>query len=1051
MARLRNDSAETTGTASRSHASPGMIVPDEDAPVPPATAVARRRGSPVAEALSPAREAAGRDSAGRARGSTKRRRPEVTPRPVLANPHLEQGLLIAALAGAVYVLVTLATWSPADPSFTVSAPGSPSNLGGPLGAYVADLLYQGVGWAAWSVIGVAAWLVMRLAGRLVGSWWNFALGGFAIWMCATGLDLGLGHDASRAFPPGGLVGILTADLLRSNVGPAGAALAVVTGLLFAITLLFGINWQPLAAASVERVAEGVPRAGRLLGAAAGAAGRGALSAGARAGAALRSRVSSDADEAYEDDDQDAGEVGEELHPAASSSAPEPILAAPVVTVAAPAPESRASSGTTRAVARRQAVEVVPPVEDLPSLHASVWSAAAPPPSRAALDAPPPDRPTQVSGATLVEAAWEDDRASSPYDVPAPRGLPARSAIAPSAARPARAEAPPVAGHPGRVECFDGSDDFDGVDDLEEVDDLDAIGDLARDARPGEGLPPPVDDAPSNAFGVADPADAPAPPARAVLVPPALPPMAAPLARRGRKAAAEVVPGELSSGGVRDDGGAVRETSSPFQLPTLSLLDEPPPTIGTVDESKLHELSNRIVLKLRDHRIDGKVTAIRPGPVITMFEYEPAPGIKLSSIQSLQDDIAMALRAQSVRILAPIPGRGVVGFEVPNETRHIVWARDVFASSEFRDTRLTLPIMLGKDTEGRPYVADLARAPHLMVGGTTGSGKSVGINSMLLSLLMTRAPDELRLILIDPKKLEFELYKDIPHLLHPVVTEPSLAAKVLDWACEEMDRRYRMLSDWKVRNIDSFNQKVEDEGRDWTPQKAKQYFPDWPAGELMPVPRKLPFIVVVIDELADLMMTASKEVETSIARLAQKARASGIHLIVATQSPRKDVLTGLIKANLPTRLAYAVPRGLESKIILDMLGAETLLGKGDQLFVPPGSGAAIRIHGAFVSDNEVGRVADFCRAQGKPNYAPSIRLDDLDEVMEDMDELDEEMGRYYDEILELALEKGQVSTSMIQRHLKLGYNRACVLMEHLEKNGIVGPADGAKPRKVIQHA
>ncbi len=1009
-----------------------MIVPSLDDP-PASTALSRRK-SRDADVAAP-REVSPRDSAPRGKGSAKRRRDG--PAPVAANPHLAQGLLIGALAGCGFTMVALATWSPADPSLSVSSSGPVANMGGPLGAYLADLMYQGLGWGAWSVLVVAAWLILRLAGRVAGSAWNFVLGGFATWMLSTGFDLALGHEATRAFPPGGLVGILTAELLRENVGPAGAALAVGTGIVLATTVLFGINWQPIAAGTVDRVQAGVPRAGRLLGAAAGVAGRGALAVGSKAGEALRARLRRDDEgDDYLDEDDDAGEeIAVRGAPPSSPVAHAPLVpTTPTLPVSA-GPAVDRPIGTTRAGTRPPPAEVVPPVEDLPSIHASVWSARPAPPPRVRLDAPVPDRPTEVSGRTLVEAAWEEEHAApaaqrpSAYDVPLPR-----HAMPPAAA------------------C-DPIDDVDDLDDLSEhADDLDSIEDLSAPGLGRGGLEEP----PSNAFGVASEPEpsaranlsaVPAPEAQRCIVPPELPP--APVAKKGKKVA--VVPGELASGGVHDDGGAVRETSSPFQLPTLSLLDEPPPTIGSVDEAKLHELANRIVLKLRDHRIEGKVTAIRPGPVITMFEYEPAPGIKLSAISSLQDDIVMALRAQSVRILAPIPGRGVVGFEVPNEKRQIVWARDVFASPEFRDTRHALPIMLGKDTEGRPYVADLARAPHLMIGGTTGSGKSVGVNSMLLSLLMTRAPDELRLILIDPKKLEFELYKDIPHLLHPVVTEPSLAARVLDWTCEEMDRRYRMLSDWKVRNIDSFNQKVEEESRSWTPEKAKNYFPDWPAGQLIPAPKKLPFIVVVIDELADLMMTASKEVETSIARLAQKARASGIHIIVATQSPRRDVLTGLIKANLPTRLAYAVPRGLESKIILDMLGAETLLGKGDQLFVPPGSGAAVRIHGAFVSDNEVARIADFCRAQGKPNYAPAIRMEDLDEVIDDaMDELDEEMGRYYDEILELALEKGQISTSMIQRHLKLGYNRACLLMEHLEKNGIVGPADGAKPRKVIQH-
>ncbi len=951
-----------------------------------------------------------RKTVARPKGSARRLSPERASAPDSASQRqFAQILLLVGLAGSTFVALSLASWSPSDPSLSVVAVVEHTmNWCGPVGAYLADALYQGFGWASWSVLVLAGWFVLRLAGRVTRSWWNVLLSGGAVWMAAAGLDLGLGHQALRSFPPGGIVGVLTGELLVAHVGQVGGALAVGTGLLSALTALFGINWQPVAAATVERVETGTPAVGRLLGAATVAAGRSAASLGARAHEAFRGKL-----EEEDEDDSDPASLGRVA----------PVAAGPQHV----------------ALARRAPAvdEVVEPIADLPSVHGSVWSAAAAPRPRSLYEAPSVvERPTQPSPRTLVEVQLEEDadvdrpsgtrRASGVladvYDVPSPREFP-------------RAKVAVVA----------------------EDEELEVI----------EAPPPAVAlaEAPSNAFGFGLGED---PPTRPSLIRPAPPVEVLPAAvvetpplvplvgldepelqrtPRARKGVA-VVPGNLSSGGRTDDGQAVRETNAPFQLPPLSLLDEHPAIVGATDEGRLRDLATRLAAKLRDFGVEGRVSAIRPGPVITMFEYEPAPGIKLSKIAALADDVAMALKAHAIRIVAPLPGRGVVGVEVPNDVRQTVWARDVFASAEFRDQRHTLPIMLGKDTEGRPYVADLAKTPHLLVGGTTGSGKSVGINAMLVSLLMTRTPEELRLILVDPKMLEFELYKEIPHLLHPVVTNATLASKVLAWACEEMDRRYRMLGDWKVRNIENFNLKVEAESADWTAEKAKYYFPDWPAGELRPTPRKLPYIVVVIDELADLMMVAGKDVEMSIARIAQKARASGIHLIVATQRPSADVITGLIRSNMPSRLAYQVRTASESRIILDAMGANALLGKGDSLFVPPGVSALSRMHGPFLSDDEVKRVADFCRSQGKPNYAPAIRLEDADEVLDELEELNEEMSGYYDEIVELALEKGQISTSMIQRHLKLGYNRACLLMEQLEKQGIVGPADGAKPRKVL---
>ena len=519
----------------------------------------------------------------------------------------------------------------------------------------------------------------------------------------------------------------------------------------------------------------------------------------------------------------------------------------------------------------------------------------------------------------------------------------------------------------------------------------------------------------------------------------------------RTATPRVVPGNLVSGGDDAPADLIVRPPEPdicWELPSISLLDTHDRSVGVLDEGALKDMASALVQKLADFGVRGEVTAIRPGPVITIFEYLPAAGVKVSRIAGLTDDIAMAMRALRVRIVAPIPGKGVVGIEIPNRKRQTVWYRDMLVSKEFREKGWVLPMALGKSTEGRPRLADLAKMPHLLVGGTTGSGKSVGVNSMLMTMLYARTPDEMRLILIDPKMLEFELYNDIPHLLHPVVTEPKLAAAALKWACTEMDDRYRVLARWGTRNIASYNKKVDKEMANWTAEKARRYAPRR-RGSTEDVgvykPSKLPFIVIVIDELADLMMVASKEVEESIVRLAQKARACGIHLIVATQRPSVDVITGLIKANMPSRIAFQVRSKTDGRTILDQNGAETLLGKGDMLFLPPGVSALERCHGAFVADDEVARLCEFWRDQGEPIYTEAIRVEE-DTGMGDIGE--DEYDENYDLAVQLVTEAGKASTSMIQRRLRIGYNRAARIIDLMEREGVVGPADGARPRKVL---
>ena len=505
----------------------------------------------------------------------------------------------------------------------------------------------------------------------------------------------------------------------------------------------------------------------------------------------------------------------------------------------------------------------------------------------------------------------------------------------------------------------------------------------------------------------------------------------------------------------------------FHTPPFNLLDHPPAAERILDSAGLNMNARLLEKKLKDYGIDGEVVEICPGPVITMYEYSPAPGIKISKISGLADDLTMALQAMSIRIVAPIPGKGVVGIEVPNRDREMVYLSEMFGSEAFRNNRLRLPLALGKDIAGQPVIADLARAPHLLVAGATGMGKSVSINTMILSLLYTATPKDVRMIMVDPKMLEFSMYEGIPHLLLPVVTEPKKASLALKWAVNEMERRYKLLSDKGVRNIDSYNKKLAAEEED---QSARHDVPEEEIIEELeelveegtvaddPIPfvmddndelehSHLPYIVVIVDELADLMMVAGREVEEHIARLAQKARASGIHLILATQRPSVDVITGLIKANLPTRIAFKVSSKVDSRTILDGNGAEALLGNGDMLYMPPGTSLIQRLHGSFVSDAEVQRVVDFLKKQGKPVYDKSIlEMKDSDEKggLGDEEELDER----WEDALRLVAETKQASISMVQRRLRIGYNRAARIVEMMEHEGMIAPSDGtSKPREI----
>ncbi|RKH54744.1 DNA translocase FtsK, partial [Corallococcus llansteffanensis] len=555
----------------------------------------------------------------------------------------------------------------------------------------------------------------------------------------------------------------------------------------------------------------------------------------------------------------------------------------------------------------------------------------------------------------------------------------------------------------------------------------------------------------------------------------------------------------------------------FSLPPLDVLEADKKERSALDKDAFLVTAEKLRAKLADFGIVGEVVEIRPGPVVTMYEFLPGPGIKVSKIAALQDDLAMAMEAMRVRIVAPIPGKGVVGIEVPNRDRETVFLKEIAEQDTFQKSVSKLTMCVGKDIEGMPYVFDLVKAPHLLIAGTTGSGKSVAVNSMIMSILLKATPEEVRFIMVDPKMLELSVYEGIPHLLLPVVTDPKKAALALRWAVEEMERRYQLLSEAGVRNIAGYNKMVETSASEVKPaaapaakkkSKPKKLFvvdvegseapaaasasegmgvaapreddsddlreaivsepaPDLEAdGEVdaefeedsdaaAPAQasadkkelKKLPYIVVIIDELADLMMVASREVETYVARLAQMARAAGIHLMVATQRPSTDVVTGIIKANFPTRISFMLRSKPDSMTILGTVGAEALLGMGDMLIMPPTSAHLQRVHGAYVSEQEIKKAVDHLKAQGKPVFDESI-LKPRDEDVESGGEEDELSDELYDQALAAVSEMRSVSISMLQRKMRIGYNRAARMIERMERDGVVGPADGAKPREVL---
>jgi len=489
-----------------------------------------------------------------------------------------------------------------------------------------------------------------------------------------------------------------------------------------------------------------------------------------------------------------------------------------------------------------------------------------------------------------------------------------------------------------------------------------------------------------------------------------------------------------------------------ELPALALLDDPPQREGGYSDESLEAMSRLVELKLADFGVEVEVVAVHPGPVVTRFELKPAPGVKVSQISNLAKDLARALSTVSVRIVEVIPGKPYVGLEIPNEVRELVALGEIVKSRVYDDLASPLTLALGKDIGGHPMVADLAKMPHLLIAGTTGSGKSVAINAMVLSLLYKATPEHVRLIMIDPKMLELSVYEGIPHLLAPVVTNMKDAANALRWCVAEMERRYALMAALGVRHLASYNRKVNEAIDSGEPIPDPTYEDTLQTGDPAPSLQALPYIVVIIDELADMMMMVGKKVEELIARLAQKARASGIHMIIATQRPSVDVITGLIKANIPCRIAFQVSAKVDSRTILDQMGAEQLLGHGDMLFLPPGTSTPTRIHGAFVSDNEVHAVVKSLKGTGEPNFVEEIISGPAMELGGSVGgsggELDAEQDPLYDEAVRIVTESRKASISGIQRRLKVGYNRAARMVETMEEAGIVGSLQANGFREVL---
>ncbi len=898
--------------------------------------------------------------------------------------------VILALA-AVIVMLSLASFDPADPVLD-DVGARAHNLVGLVGAHLADGLLAVFGAAAFLLVvglGYAAAVAFARGALPIGA--RKTVGFVALLLQGTALvQIAAAEATVLGHAPGGLLGEVLGGLCVSLLSTTGSVAVLAAGVCLALIATTGFS---LVASALY--------AGRGLAALARAIGRGLAWLGRHAGRAA----------------------------AAAARALGGWLAA----------QGRECVHTLRQRSPALQPQTVPPSDSLPPLAwdeapaaetaIDAWSAAEPAPAAAFL-APPVSCPPPLGRREPVVVT--DEPPPAERDGPTEMDeAPVPAATRPAAERPIEQPQPTAA--------------------------------AAVESGP-QAAPQPQ---PPAAAPVADSA------------PPAEPEIVIPRARR-----------RSSEDADQPEAAETRDASpdwGDFELPSIDMLDSADYEAGQaeeIDRDALHHYARRLERKLADYGIKGQVSKIMPGPVVTMYEYAPGPGIKVAKIAGLSQDLALALEAVSVRIIAPIPGRAVVGIEVSNKKRQVVYAREIIGHKAFRRSKSKLTLALGKDIEGEAYMTDLNKMPHLLVAGATGTGKSVALNSMITSILYKATPEDVRFIMVDPKVLELSLYEGIPHLLLPVVTDPRKAQAALQWTVEEMERRIHILHGAGVRNLDSFNRKAEKLARqreqaaaasgaapEEPPHKKKIVVidktaaaeaeeeeeievdaaeEDAAAGETPERLEKMPHIVVVIDELADLMMTAGREVETNIARIAQKARAAGIHLIVATQRPSVNVITGLIKANLPARVSFRVASKVDSRTILDANGAEALLGNGDMLFNPPTSSELLRVHGAYITEEEIEKVVEHLKAQAEPVFDESIlaaaeRADEPEGGEDGEDDPDDEL---YDQAVRIVAEMGQASTSMVQRKLRIGYNRAARLIERMEREGIVGPPDGSRPRKVL---
>jgi S-DNA-T family DNA segregation ATPase FtsK/SpoIIIE len=859
---------------------------------------------------------------------------------------LEAGLFIAGLI-AIYILITLFTFDPADPSWSKTGNYELiKNGGGAFGAWLSDILLFTFGWLAFFVpvaVSLVGWLLFRKFHNLIEIDY-LALGlrliGIFLFIIGSSALSSINFDDIYYFSSGGIIGDVIAYLLLPVIGFSGSTLVLLVFVLIGITLMTGVSWI--------RVVDGL--------------GKYTIAMCSLIYAKLRNAIQNAKDKKQKGSDVAANKVAEsEVALELNTAAVEPADEMPAISIPDKLEGNNSQSLLNQFFGAAEVKEE----------NSNIGSTAPELIDDSKIDL------VDSQAAGMVDAQIE----------PVTKG----SNIVKAANQISLDDDMPIS-----FDEYDQQPTYSGVDD--ELHDDDIKGAL-------DGMQAAHQRAPQRDTNVVE----------------NLPPL-------------------------------VKEVK-PITLPSLDLLDRPDKVENPVSQEELDAVSRLVEAKLLDFNIQAKVVGVFPGPVITRFELDLAPGIKVSKITTLSKDLARSLSALSVRVVEVIPGKSFIGLELPNKHRQIVRLSEVMNSAGFQNSSSPLTMVLGKDIAGKAVTVDLAKMPHLLVAGTTGSGKSVGVNTMILSLLYKSTPEDVRLIMIDPKMLELSVYEGIPHLLSEVVTDMKEAANALRWCVGEMERRYKLMSALGVRNLKGYNAKVAQAIEDGAPILDPLWVKSEQMSDRQPALEKLPAIVVVIDEFADMMMIVGKKVEELIARIAQKARAAGIHLVLATQRPSVDVITGLIKANIPTRMAFQVSSKIDSRTILDQQGAENLLGMGDMLYLPPGSGVPTRVHGAFVDDHEVHAVVKDWKSKAKPNYVPEILQGEMtDENMlpgEAAEMADgEEIDPVFDEAVAFVTETRKVSISSIQRKLRIGYNRSARIVEQMETMGIVSRAANNGGREVL---